>query len=279
VSAAATIVVALLLPLAGAVGIGLAGSRPNVRETVTLVTAVALAATVWSLSPEVMAGGRPGVVVAELFDGITLAFTVEPLGMLFAALASTLWIINSVYSIGYMRGNNEKHQTRFYVCFAIALSAAIGVAFADNLLTLFLCYEVLTLSTYPLVSHKGDEKTIRSARVYLGILLGTSIGLLLPAIIWTYSVAGTLTFTAGGILAGKLAGPAVGLLLGLYVFGIYLVGYSIATFVFLVAAMLQLGVRKLHVVFGVSIGWVLLSYWCFVRLMHVSLPSGVLLES
>ena len=219
-TAATTIIVALLLPLAGAVGIGLAGSRPNVRETVTLVTAVALAATVWSLSPEVMAGGRPGVVVAELFDGITLAFTVEPLGMLFAALASTLWIINSVYSIGYMRGNNEKHQTRFYICFAIALSAAIGVAFADNLLTLFLCYEVLTLSTYPLVSHKGDEKTIRSARVYLGILLGTSIGLLLPAIIWTYSVAGTLTFTAGGILAGKLAGPAVGLLLGLYVFGI-----------------------------------------------------------
>jgi len=220
VSAAETIIVALLLPLVGAVGIGLAGRRPNLRETLTLVTAAALAATVWSLAPEVMAGGRPGVVVAELFGGLTLAFTVEPLGMLFAALASTLWIINSVYSIGYMRGNKEKHQTRFYICFAIALSAAVGVAFADNLLTLFLCYEVLTLSTYPLVSHKGDEKTVRSARVYLGILLGTSIGLLLPAIIWTYSVAGTLTFTAGGILAGKLAGPAVGLLLGLYVFGI-----------------------------------------------------------
>jgi len=219
-SAAETIIVALLLPLAGAVGIGLAGRWPNVRESVTLVTATALAVIVWSLAPEIISGGRPSVVAAELFGGLTLAFTVEPLGMLFAALASTLWIINSVYSIGYMRGNNEQHQTRFYICFAIAISAAIGVAFADNLLTLFLCYELLTLSTYPLVAHKGDQATVRSARVYLGILLGTSIGLLLPAIIWTYSIAGTLTFTAGGVLAGKLAGPEVGLLLGLYVFGI-----------------------------------------------------------
>jgi multicomponent Na+:H+ antiporter subunit D len=140
--------------------------------------------------------------------------------MLFGALAATLWIVNSVYSIGYMRGNAEQNQTRFYVCFAIAIAAALGVAFAGNLLTLFVFYEVLTISTYPLVSHKGDEATVKSARVYLGILLGTSIGLLLPAMIWTYAVAGTLDFTSGGILAGAVSGPAVGLLLGLYVFGI-----------------------------------------------------------
>ena len=215
-----TILLALVLPLIGAVGIGLAGRWPNLRETVTLVTSVSLALLVWSLAPVVMDGGRPGVVVTEFFGELSLAFSVEPLGMLFGALAATLWIVNSIYSIGYMRGNNEKNQTRFYICFAIAISAALGVAFADNLLTLFLCYEILTLSTYPLVSHKGDEATIRSARVYLGILLGTSIGLLLPAIIWTYSLAGTLTFTPGGILAGKVAGPMVGLLLGLFVFGI-----------------------------------------------------------
>ena len=219
-NASTTILLVLVLPLVGAVGIGLAGRWPNLRETVTLVTAALLALLVWSLTPTIMAGGRPEVVVAELFGSLQLAFSVEPLGMLFAALAATLWIVNSIYSIGYMRGNNEKHQTRFYICFAIAISAALGVAFADNLLTLFLCYEILTLSTYPLVSHKGDAATIRSARVYLGILLGTSIGLLLPAIIWTYSLAGTLDFTPGGILAGQVAGPAVGLLLGLYVFGI-----------------------------------------------------------
>ena len=220
-SAETLILLSLLIPAVGALGIALAGRvGPNVRESVTLVTAGALAWAVWQIVPVVFAGGRPAVTVSELVPGIQIAFEVEPLGMLFAALASSLWIVNSVYSIGYMRGNNEKNQTRFYVMFAVSLAATIGIAFAGNLITLFLCYEILTLATYPLVSHKGDAATVRSARVYLGVLLTTSIGLLLPAIIWTYSVAGTGDFTSGGILAGKLAGPALGLLLGLYVFGI-----------------------------------------------------------
>ena len=220
-STESTILLAMVLPLAGAIGIGLAGRvSPNFRESVTLVTAGGLAVAVWSLIPTVMAGGRPGVSVAEIVPGIELAFQVEPLGMLFGALASGLWIINSLYSIGYMRGNNEKHQTRFYVMFAISLAATMGVAFAGNLVTLFLCYEALTLSTYPLVAHKGDEKTVRSARTYLGILLTTSIGLFLPAIIWTYNAAGHGDFVAGGILAGSVDGPAVGLLLALFIFGI-----------------------------------------------------------
>ncbi len=215
------ILLALVLPLAGAIGIALAGRvSANLREAVTLTTAGGLAWTVWGLVPKVMDGGRPSVTVAELLPGVNIAFEVEPLGMLFAALASGLWIVNSIYSIGYMRGNNEKNQTRFYVMFAVSLAATMGIAFAGNLFTLFLCYEVLTLATYPLVSHKGDKKTVRSARVYLGILLATSIGLLLPAIIWTYSVAGTGDFTAGGILEGNLEGPAIGLLLMLFVFGV-----------------------------------------------------------
>ena len=219
-SAQSTILLALLLPLAGAAGIALAGRvNANLRETVTLLTAGGLAVTVWSLVPGIMAGDRPGVTVTELLPGVELAFRVEPLGMLFAALASGLWIVNSLYSIGYMRGNNEKHQTRFYVMFAVSLAATMGVAFAGNLVTLFLFYEMLTLSTYPLVSHKGDANTVRSARVYLGILLTTSIGLFLPAIIWTYTVAGSGDFVPGGILAGHVEGPAIGLLLGLFVFG------------------------------------------------------------
>jgi multicomponent Na+:H+ antiporter subunit D len=219
-SDADSILLALSLPLLGAAGIALTGRWPNLRETITLTSAVGVAWVVASLIPQVMAGERPHTTVLALFDNLEIAFTVEPLGMLFGALAATLWIVNSIYSIGYMRGNNEKKQTRFYICFAIAIAAALGVAFAGNLLTLFLCYEVLTLSTYPLVSHKGDAATIKSARVYLGILLATSIGLLLPAIIWTYVIAGTLTFAPQGILAGHISGPAVGLLLALFVFGI-----------------------------------------------------------
>ncbi len=214
------ILAAVALPLVGALGIALTGRiNKNLREAVTLATAVGLIWVVWSLLPALFAGARPGFTLFEIVPGINIAFRVEPLGMLFGALASGLWLINSVYSIGYMRGNGEKNQTRFYTCFAIALAATMGVAFSANLLTLFLFYEILTLSTYPLVAHKGDSPTVSSARVYLGILLTTSIGLLLPAIVWTYAAAGTGDFTPGGILNGKVEGPVLGLLLGLFVFG------------------------------------------------------------
>ena len=214
------ILAALGVPLAGALVIGVTGRfSANLREAATLLTSIALIACVWSLVPDVQAGARPGAQLVEVLPGIDIAFRVEPLGMMFAALASGLWLVNSVYSIGYMRGNKEKNQTRFYVMFAVSLAAAMGIAFAANLFTLFLFYEMLTLATYPLVSHKGDAATVRSARVYLGILISASIGLLLPAIIWVYYAAGTGDFTPGGILEGHVAGPAVGLLLGLFVFG------------------------------------------------------------
>lgn len=145
-SAADTILAALLLPLLGAIGIALCGRiNANLRETVTLVVALGLAWLVWSLAPAVMRGERPAVSLLEPVPGIEIAFSVEPLGMLFAALASGLWIVNSIYSIGYMRGNKESHQTRFYVFFAVSLGATMGIAFAANLFTLFLFYEALTL--------------------------------------------------------------------------------------------------------------------------------------
>jgi len=221
VSAEAAVLASLALPLLGAFLIALAGRiSANIREAATMLTATGLALIVWSLVPLVMAGERPQVSVAEVLPGIELAFAVEPLGMLFAALASMLWIVNSLYSIGYMRGNDEANQTRFYVLFAVSLGATIGVAFAANLFTLFLFYEALTLSTYPLVAHKGDQRSVASARVYLVVLLSTSIVLFLPAIIWTYMAAGSGEFTLGGVLAGKLEGAGVGLLLLLFVFGI-----------------------------------------------------------
>jgi len=196
VSAELAILASLALPLAGAVLIAFAGRiGVNVREAATMLIAGALALIVWSLVPAVAAGERPQVSVAEVLPGIELAFAVEPLGMLFAALASMLWIVNSLYSIGYMRGNEEANQTRFYALFAVSLGATVGVAFAANLFTLFLFYEVLTLSTYPLVAHKGDRQSVASARVYLVVLLSTSIVLFLPAIIWTY-LADLLVFIA-----------------------------------------------------------------------------------
>jgi multicomponent Na+:H+ antiporter subunit D len=219
-SPAAYIALALLLPVAGAAGIALAGRWPNLREAITLGTAGLLFACVLGLLPTVLGGSLPQLFLLEMMPGLAIGFRVEPLGMLFALVASGLWIVNSVYSIGYMRGNDEPHQTRFYVCFALALAATMGIAFAGNLLTLFLFYEMLTLVTWPLVTHHGDEEAKRGGRVYLGLLLGTSIVLLLPAVITTWAIAGTLEFTPGGILGGKASSATLGGLLALYMFGI-----------------------------------------------------------
>jgi len=220
VSPEATIQAALATPLIGAVLIALSGRWPNMRETVTLVTAVILFALVVSLYPQVLAGERPALVIGEMLPGLSVAFNVEPLGLLFASIASFLWIVNSLYSIGYMRANKEKNQTRFYICFAFALASAVAIAFAGNMMTLFIFYEALTISTYPLVAHAGTDKAKQGGRIYLGILLSTSIGFLFVAIVWTWLIAGTLDFTPGGILEGKASAVAVGMLLALYMFGI-----------------------------------------------------------
>jgi multicomponent Na+:H+ antiporter subunit D len=211
---------AVFLPAAAIVPIVLAGRWPNLRETITLAVAGLTFYTVAGLTPEVLAGARPSVVLTEIFPGLPLVLTLEPLGMIFALVASFLWIVTTVYAIGYMRSHNEHNQTRFYACFAISIAAALGVALAGNLLTLFVAYEVLSLATYPLVTHAGTEDAKKAGRLYLGILMGTSIGFQLLAIVWTWTLTGTLDFVEGGILAGRADGPVAGALLALYVFGI-----------------------------------------------------------
>ena len=179
-----------------------------------------LAVLVGALAPDVFAGARPSVTLFEVMPNLTMAFQVEPLGMLFALVASFLWIITTCYSIGYMRAQKEAHQTRFYACFAVAILAAIGAAMAKNMFTLFIFYELLTLSTYPLVTHHGTESAQRGGRTYLGILLFTSVAFLLLAVVWTWNIAGTLDFEPGGILKRTASDRELFVLLTLYAFGI-----------------------------------------------------------
>ena len=216
-----TALLCVLVPLAGALITGAFHHRPNLREAFTLVTGGILLGLVLQLLPLVQAGGRPSLTLAEPVPGLPIVLEVEPLGLLFALVASSLWIVTSLYSMGYMRGHHERNQTRFYIFFAIAIASAVGVAFAGNLFTLFIFYEALTLCTFPLVTHHQTEKAKRAGRVYLGILLTTSIGFQLLAIVWTYVLAGTVDFRPGGILAdARLSGPMTTALLALYVFGV-----------------------------------------------------------
>ena len=210
----------MLIPFAGAVGIGLAGRWPNLRESVTLASAAAVMIAVFELFGRFQNGERLVVELIEPLPGLPILFEIEALGMLFAMVAGILWLVTSVYAIGYMRSHHEQNQTRFYAMFAIAIGSTLAIAFAGNLFTLFLGYEILTVSTYPLVAHAGTPAARRGARTYLGILLGTSIGLQLLAILITYALTGTLDFREGGILAGQVNPLWAGLLYALYVFGI-----------------------------------------------------------
>jgi multicomponent Na+:H+ antiporter subunit D len=212
--------VALLAPALCALVLPLFDRLPNVREGITLITAATACTAVLMLFPHAMNGEQPELLALSIAPGLSVAFKLEPLGMLFGLVASVLWFANSIYSIGYMRAHHEPRQTTFYVSFAIAFSAVMGVAFAENLFTLFLFYEALTLSTFPLVTHNRDAAAMRSGRLYLLLLLGTSMGFFLPAIIATWLIGGTLSFTEGGILSGIADPLLVGGLLALYAFGI-----------------------------------------------------------
>ena len=215
-----TMLMCLLVPAAAAALIAVCNRHPNLRETVTIAASATLFLLTASLWSQALEGTRPLLVLGEILPGLEIRLELEPLGLLFALIASGLWFVSGVYSIGYMRGNGEAHQTRFFACFALAICAALGVALAGNLLTLYIFYEALTFITYPLVAHHGNEHARRGARTYLALLLLSSMLFLLPALVITWLVAGTLDFTAGGILNDKISGMAAAGLLALYVFGI-----------------------------------------------------------
>ena len=210
----------IIMPLLAAAGIVTTGRNANLREAVTIVTSLVLLFLVINLYQGNQQGESISVLWWELLPGLQISFSIEPLGILFALIASFLWLITTVYAIGYMRSHNEKNQTRFYTCFAIAISSVMGIAFSDNLFSLFIFYEVLTLSTYPLVTHSGTEEAKKGGRVYLGILLSTSIVFFLLAIISTWFVAGTLDFKPGGVFGSDVNKMVAGVILLLFVFGI-----------------------------------------------------------
>jgi multicomponent Na+:H+ antiporter subunit D len=189
---------AILVSLMAVPLIYLSKNQPNLREAWTLIAAFIKFFLVLSLLPAALAGQEAVYTILEISPGIDLALKVDQLGIFFALIASGLWIFTSFYSIGYVRGNKEKKQTRYFASFAVCLSATLGIAFSANLLTFIIFYEILTIATYPLVIHKENAKAIAAGRIYLiytltaGLLFVAAAGL-------TYQYTQTLDFVAGGI--------------------------------------------------------------------------------
>jgi len=201
------LLLAVLAPLVGAGLVMATGKRPNVRETCSFVAAATLFVITASLIPAVHAGQKLHFTLFQLLPGLSVSLRADALSMVFAVSASFLWVVTVFYSAGYMRGLHEHEQTRFNTCFALALFGAIGCAFSDNLLTLYLFYEIVSICTYPLVAHHQDEESYESGKKYLTYLTGTAKGLILPAMVLIYVLTGNLDF-ANNINSGILPAEA-----------------------------------------------------------------------
>lgn len=204
-------------PLLAAVLIGVLGRWPNLREAVSVLAGIATAGSVWMLHQS--GGGE--FLLTDFGAGLSLYWASEPLGILFALVAGCLWPVTAIYAAGYLRGAKEANHTRFFIFMAVSIAGAQCIALAGNLFTLFVGYEMLTLATWPLVSHKGNADARAGGRTYLSYLLPSSVALLLPAILIVQSVAGESRFVDGGVLANSALAPvALGMLYAMFVFGI-----------------------------------------------------------
>jgi multicomponent Na+:H+ antiporter subunit D len=198
----------VLAPVATSLAIVALRRHPDLRDGALVVGAVVTFLIVASLVPAVLAGNEPASRFVELLPGVTLTLRMDAMALVFALLAAFLWVVASPYAIGYLRGDRSANQTRFMAFYALCLSTAFGVAMAADLLTFFIFYELLTVATYPLVTHKGDAKALAAGRSYLGYLItGGALVLLGTTII--YQRTGELAFQPGGFVGDAMSGPLI----------------------------------------------------------------------
>lgn len=196
-------VIAVIVPVIGALIIRLLNEdNAKTRHLVALVSSVIVFIAVASMLPAVMAGNYIKITLFSFIEGMGIFLRVDSLGMVFGLLSSTLWIFATVYSIGYMA--HEHDQRNYFVFFVLSCSATMGVAFAGNLFTLYIFYEYLAISTYPLVVHAGTPESVRAGIKYISYNLAGG-ALILLSIFMIYDLVGTLNFSAGGILGAVAA--------------------------------------------------------------------------
>ncbi len=215
------LLIALLIPLIGTLGVMFKGDNENIREGISSVSSILLLLVVGSMIPAVLQGKTLVFHMFTILPGVSVTLRADSMSMIFAIVASSLWTIAVFYSMGYMRGLKEHAQTRFNACFALSIFGAIGVAFSDNLFTMYLFYEIVSICTYPLVAHHQDEEGYNGARKYIIYLTTTAKAFLLPAMILIYVLTGTLDFASNihdGVFPEGVSGALV---IMLYIFCIF----------------------------------------------------------
>lgn len=165
-------------------------ARSNLRSGINLAAALLKIALVVVILLGVMAGEVYETRFALLAD-IDFVLRADALGVMFAGLSSVLWLFTTIYAIGYLEGTPNRR--RFFGFFGLCVASTLGIAFAGNLFTFLIFYELLTLSTYPLVVHRGTAKALRAGKIYLIYTLGGGI-VLLMGVLWLYGLVGDLSF-------------------------------------------------------------------------------------
>jgi multicomponent Na+:H+ antiporter subunit D len=210
---------AILVSLLAAGLILLSGRRPNLRETWSFLAASIKILLILSLLPHVLAHEEVGATYLQLVPGLTFHLRADLFGLIFALLASSLWLVTTLYSIGYMRHGHYSHQTGYFACFAVCVSAAVGLAFAANLITFFVFYEILTLATYPLVAHDRHAEALAGGRKYLSYTLIAG-QFFLAGIVCIHALAPAAEFQPGGFLVGKASPQLLTVLFFLCIAGV-----------------------------------------------------------
>jgi multicomponent Na+:H+ antiporter subunit D len=210
------VVASSLLP--GLIIFGLAEDRVRLRTGLNLTGALAKLALVvwmlWGVYHEHHYEAR-----LALLPDLELVLRADPLSLLFVTLSAVLWLVTTIYAIGYLEGS--PHRSRFFGFFSLCVTATVGVALAGNLITFLLFYELLTVSTYPLVVHRGTEVARRAGLSYLAYTIFGG-ALMLLGTVWLYTLTGTLEFMPRGFVAGlgDEHHPALMVIFGLLIAGL-----------------------------------------------------------
>lgn len=172
--------------------------HPTVRDGAPIVSAAVTFGLVASMVPDVLDGRIPVTELGTLVTGVDLVFRADPLGMIFALVVSSLWVITAIYSVGYTRASGMDNRTRYTAALCLSIGSGLGVAFASNLLVLVVFYELTTVGTYPLVAHVATKRARRVGYEYVGyVIAGGTLAIGGAAIV--FALVGTITFVPGGV--------------------------------------------------------------------------------
>lgn len=207
-------------PVAQAALVALLPRPPGLRDLIHIAGSLFTAFCAIYLAGAVGAGRSARIILAQPLPNVDLAFSIDPLGAMMAVVLSGLGVLHAVHAAGVIRAKHERSPARLLAFLSLAMAGVLAVAFSANLFSFFVAYQALTLAAFPLVAHRGDDETRPAGRVFLATLLASSMGLFLPAMIWTYAIAGALDFQAGGVLANRVDTFTANVLLALYIMGI-----------------------------------------------------------